>query len=69
MVGNTANSSAWCCESAGIFNIIQPEMSQQLLSRKLDHIARTGATIVAMPTQAATSKSRMAQKPGDRSSR
>ncbi len=47
MVGNTANSSAWCCGSAGIYNIIQPEMSQQLLSRKLDHIARTGATIVA----------------------
>jgi glycolate oxidase iron-sulfur subunit len=39
--------STWCCGSAGIYNIIQPEMSQQLLSRKLSHIAKTGATIVA----------------------
>ncbi len=39
--------STWCCGSAGIYNIIQPAMSQQLLSRKLAHIAKTGATIVA----------------------
>jgi glycolate oxidase iron-sulfur subunit len=39
--------STWCCGSAGIYNIIQPAMSQQLLSRKLGHIARTGASIVA----------------------
>jgi glycolate oxidase iron-sulfur subunit len=39
--------STWCCGSAGIYNIIQPAMAQQLLSRKLGHIARTGATIVA----------------------
>ena len=39
--------STWCCGSAGIYNIIQPEMSQQLLSRKLDHFAKTGAAIVA----------------------
>jgi glycolate oxidase iron-sulfur subunit len=38
--------STWCCGSAGIYNITQPAMSQQLLSRKLGHIARTGATIV-----------------------
>ena len=39
--------STWCCGSAGIYNIIQPEMSQRLLSRKLSHIARTGASLVA----------------------
>jgi glycolate oxidase iron-sulfur subunit len=39
--------STWCCGSAGIYNITQPEMSQQLLRRKLDNIAKTGAKIVA----------------------
>jgi len=39
--------SSWCCGSAGIYNIIQPEMANQLLERKLDHIQSTGATIVA----------------------
>lgn len=37
----------WCCGSAGIYNITQPEMSKKLLSRKLSHLARTGATVVA----------------------
>lgn len=39
--------SSWCCGSAGIYNIIQPEMANQLLERKLDHIQSTGATTVA----------------------
>jgi glycolate oxidase iron-sulfur subunit len=39
--------SNWCCGSAGIYNITQPEMSQQLLNRKLGHIYQTGATTVA----------------------
>jgi glycolate oxidase iron-sulfur subunit len=39
--------SAWCCGSAGIYNLIQPEMAGQLLDRKLRHIRSTGATIVA----------------------
>lgn len=39
--------STWCCGSAGIYNIIQPAMSQQLLTRKLGHIAKTGASVVA----------------------
>jgi len=38
--------SMWCCGSAGIYNLIQPEMADKLLQRKLDHIAATGATIV-----------------------
>jgi len=37
----------WCCGSAGIYNLIQPEMAGKLLQRKLDHIASTGATVVA----------------------
>ena len=39
--------SMWCCGSAGIYNLIQPEMADKLLQRKLDHIASTGATVVA----------------------
>jgi glycolate oxidase iron-sulfur subunit len=39
--------SMWCCGSAGIYNLIQPEMADKLLRRKLDHIASTGATVVA----------------------
>jgi len=38
--------SMWCCGSAGIYNLIQPEMADKLLQRKLDHIASTGATVV-----------------------
>ena len=39
--------STWCCGSAGIYNVIQPEMAGQLLERKLNHIKSTGAPIVA----------------------
>jgi glycolate oxidase iron-sulfur subunit len=39
--------STWCCGSAGIYNIVQPEMANQLLDRKLKHIQSTGASIVA----------------------
>jgi glycolate oxidase iron-sulfur subunit len=39
--------ATWCCGSAGIYNITQPEMSRKLLRRKLENIARTGAPIVA----------------------
>ena len=39
--------SNWCCGSAGIYNLIQPEMADQLLERKLHHIQSTGASIVA----------------------
>lgn len=39
--------STWCCGSAGIYNIVQPEMAGQLLERKLDHIAVAGAHTVA----------------------
>lgn len=40
--------SSLCCGSAGIYNLIQPDMSSKLLDRKLDNAARTGApTIVS----------------------
>ncbi len=37
----------WCCGSAGIYNITQPEMSAALLERKLGHLDATGAEVVA----------------------
>jgi glycolate oxidase iron-sulfur subunit len=39
--------STWCCGSAGIYNITQPEMSQKLLARKMSNIGKTGARVVA----------------------
>lgn len=39
--------SDWCCGSAGIYNIVQPEMANRLLQRKLEHIRATGANTVA----------------------
>lgn len=39
--------SAWCCGSAGIYNVIQPKMANELLERKLAHVKSTGAPVVA----------------------
>lgn len=39
--------SMWCCGSAGIYNITQPEMSQDLLQRKMKNIDKTKAPLVA----------------------
>lgn len=39
--------SNWCCGSAGIYNITQPEQSAKLLARKLGHIEETHAPAVA----------------------
>ena len=39
--------SSWCCGSAGIYNLTQPEMANDLLRRKLAHIKSTGAQVVA----------------------
>lgn len=39
--------ATWCCGSAGIYNITQPEMSQKLLKRKLANVDRTQAAVVA----------------------
>ena len=40
--------SNWCCGSAGIYNLIQPEMANQLLDRKLKNILSTKAAVVAV---------------------
>jgi glycolate oxidase iron-sulfur subunit len=39
--------SMWCCGSAGVYNITQPEMAAKLQERKVRHIAETGALTVA----------------------
>jgi len=39
--------SNWCCGGAGSYNLSHPEMSQQVLARKLDRIAATEAEMVA----------------------
>jgi glycolate oxidase iron-sulfur subunit len=39
--------SSWCCGSAGIYAITQPEQAEALLARKVRHIQSTGAGIVA----------------------
>jgi glycolate oxidase iron-sulfur subunit len=39
--------STWCCGSAGIYNLIQPEMAGQLLTRKMGQIKKTKAEVVA----------------------
>jgi glycolate oxidase iron-sulfur subunit len=36
-----------CCGSAGTYNVLQPEIATRLRDRKLGHIARTGAAVVA----------------------
>jgi glycolate oxidase iron-sulfur subunit len=38
--------SDWCCGSAGLYNLTQPEMAGRLRERKLRHIAATGADAV-----------------------
>ncbi len=38
--------SSWCCGSAGVYNITQPEMSMKLLERKMLNIAKTQAAVV-----------------------
>ena len=39
--------ATWCCGSAGIYNITQPETAGWLQERKLGHLRATGAEVVA----------------------
>lgn len=41
------NGSERCCGAAGIYNLMQPEMSQRVLQEKLDHIGKSHANILA----------------------
>lgn len=36
-----------CCGSAGVYNLLQPDLAERLLERKIVAIARTGADVVA----------------------
>jgi glycolate dehydrogenase iron-sulfur subunit len=38
--------SDWCCGSAGIYNLTQPDMAARLLRRKVRHVISTGAEAV-----------------------
>jgi len=35
-----------CCGSAGVYNLLEPQMADRLLQRKVDNIAATGATLI-----------------------
>jgi glycolate oxidase iron-sulfur subunit len=39
--------SMMCCGSAGVYNVLQPDMARRLLDRKVGHIQETHAEIVA----------------------
>ncbi len=39
--------STWCCGSAGVYSLTQPEMAGELLRRKLEAVDKTKAPIVA----------------------
>lgn len=43
--------SDWCCGSAGIYNLTEPEMADRLLRRKIDHVLAAGveAVVTANP--------------------
>lgn len=38
--------SDFCCGSAGIYNLLHPELAQQFLDRKIARIKETGAQVV-----------------------
>ncbi len=42
-----ATEATWCCGAAGIYSITQPSTSGWLLERKVGHLEKTGATVVA----------------------
>lgn len=43
----TLTDADQCCGAAGIYNLLEPEVSGQVLDPKLDHIAATGVDLVA----------------------
>jgi glycolate oxidase iron-sulfur subunit len=38
--------SEWCCGSAGIYNLTEPEMAGRLLSRTIEHVLASGAEAI-----------------------
>ncbi len=47
VVLNECAESQWCCGSAGIYNITQPETAARLQERKVGHVRASGAQVVA----------------------
>lgn len=41
------NGTERCCGAAGVYNLLQPDMSQRVLNEKLSHIKETNAAILA----------------------
>jgi glycolate oxidase iron-sulfur subunit len=39
--------SSWCCGSAGIYTLTQPDQAEKLLQRKVANVRTTGAAIIA----------------------
>lgn len=37
----------WCCGSAGVYSLTQPELSRRVLARKMMHIKASGAQVIA----------------------
>ena len=37
----------WCCGSAGIYNLVHPELSGQILARKMRHLAAAAPDVIA----------------------
>ena len=40
------NGSEVCCGGAGVYNLLEPELSQQVLAEKLKHIGESGAEVL-----------------------
>ena len=41
------NGSDVCCGGAGVYNLLEPELSQEVLAEKLKHIDESGAAVLA----------------------
>jgi glycolate oxidase iron-sulfur subunit len=41
------NGSDVCCGGAGVYNLLEPQLSQEVLNEKLAHIAESGAEVLA----------------------
>jgi len=41
--------STWCCGSAGVYNILQPEIGDELGQQKVTNLLNTGAELIASP--------------------
>ncbi|MBC7881135.1 MAG: 4Fe-4S dicluster domain-containing protein [Anaerolineae bacterium] len=41
--------AALCCGSAGVYNLLQPEIAEELGRQKVDNLLATGATVIASP--------------------